>query len=196
MSQVKGKQQIGALDKGSVDTSALLEQADNFRATQAALLESTPLESQYSAIFIALLETKHHQAARIEDKIERLIEAQSSRLQQAKMNQPGLFSLPGARARWQQNIQIQQTSIQKLQVRLEAVKEIKDGMGFHAPRIEELATRKLRAQEPELASAWDDMQEAQRHHQVLLRKKELEKRQTLEREKASRGIRLDLSQQK
>ena len=37
-------------------------------------------------------------------------------------------------------------------------------MGVHSPRIDELAIRKLRAQEPELAREWDDMQEAHRLH--------------------------------
>jgi len=50
----------------------------------------------------------------------------------------------------------QQAIIQRLQARLEGVREIKEGMGTHAPRIKELATRKLRAQQPELAAEWDE----------------------------------------
>ena len=174
-------------------TDTLLELAQEMQEEQTALLEATPLESQYSASFAALVEEKHDQAERIEDKLENLIDLQASRLQQTQAKQPGLFALPGARAKWQQQVQQQQNTVQRLHGRLEAVREIKEGMGVHGPRIDELAIRKLRAQEPELASEWDDMQEAQRLHQALQRKQE--KKQALEREQLSRGgLRLGLSQ--
>lgn len=176
---------------------ALLGRAQEVQAEQTALLEATPLESQYSAAFAAQVEAKHDQAERIEDKIENLIELQASRLQQAQSRQPSMLALPGARAKWQQQMQQQQSTMQRLQGRLETVREIKEGMGIHGPRIEELATRKLRAQDPVLASDWDDMREAQRLHQALQRKQEQEKKQVLEREQREqlgRGMRLGLSQ--
>lgn len=183
--------QIGRDAETQTDT--LLELAQEMQAEQTALLEATPLESQYSASFAALVEEKHDQAERIEDKLENLIDLQVSRLQQTQARQPGLFALPGARAKWQQQVQQQQNTVQRLHGRLETVREIKEGMGVHGPRIDELAIRKLRAQEPELASEWDDMQEAQRLHQALQRKQE--KKQVLEREQLSRGgLRLGLSQ--
>ena len=83
-------------------------------------------------------------------------------MQQTQARQSGILALPGARAKWQQ--QQQQNTMQRLHGRLESVREIKDGMGVHGLRIEELAIRKLRAQEPELAREWDDRQEAQRLH--------------------------------
>ena len=166
--------QIGRDAETQTDT--LLELAQEMQAEQTALLEATPLESQYSASFAALVEEKHDQAERIEDKLENLIDLQVSRLQQTQARQPGLFALPGARAKWQQQVQQQQNTVQRLHGRLETVREIKEGMGVHGPRIDELAIRKLRAQEPELASEWDDMQEAQRLHQTLQRKQEQEKK--------------------
>ena len=185
--------QIGRDAETQTDT--LLELAQEMQAEQTALLEATPLESQYSASFAALVEEKHDQAERIEDKLENLIDLQVSRLQRTQARQPGLFTLPGARAKWQQQEQQQQNTVQRLHGRLETVREIKEGMGVHGPRIDELAIRKLRAQEPELASEWDDMQEAQRLHQTLQRKQEQEKKQALEREQLSRGgLRLGLSQ--
>ena len=189
--RAKPNKQIGRDAETQTDT--LLELAQEMQAEQTALLEATPLESQYSASFAALVEEKHDQAERIEDKLENLIDLQVSRLQQTQARQPGLFALPGARAKWQQQVQQQQNTVQRLHGRLETVREIKEGMGVHGPRIDELAIRKLRAQEPELASEWDDMQEAQRLHQALQRKQE--KKQVLEREQLSRGgLRLGLSQ--
>jgi hypothetical protein len=177
---------------------ALLERAQEAQAEQTALLEASPLESQYSAAFAAQVEAKHDQAERIEDRLENLIEQQASRLQQTQASQPGLFSRPGARAKWQSQIQQQQSAMQRLHGRLEAVREIKDGMGAHGPRIEELAHRKVRAQEPGLAKDWEEMREAERLQQALLRKQEQEKKQALERERRGenlgRGLRLGLTQ--
>jgi hypothetical protein len=177
---------------------ALLERAQEAQAEQTALLEASPLESQYSAAFAAQVEAKHDQAERIEDRLENLIEQQASRLQQTQASQPGLFSRPGARAKWQSQIQQQQSAMQRLHGRLEAVREIKDGMGAHGPRIEELAHRKVRAQEPGLAKDWEEKREAERLHQALLRKQEQEKKQALERERRGenlgRGLRLGLTQ--
>nr|BAE19715.1 TraN [Sphingomonas sp. A1] len=71
----------------------------------------------------------------------------------------------------------QQARLQSLHVRLEAVREIKEGMGLHSPKVEELATRKMRAENPELASDWDAMREAARRHQALQRREEQERKQ-------------------
>lgn len=136
------------------------------------------------------------QAGRIEDKLENLIELQASKLQQAQIQQPGMFALPGRRAKWQQQVAQQQKTMQRLQGRLETVREIKEGMGIHGTRIEELASRKLRAQEPGLASEWDELWEARRRHQALQRMQEQDKKQALERGQRAqpgRGMHLGLS---
>ena len=80
-------------------TNTLLELAQEMQTEQTALLEATPLESQYSASFAAFVEEKHDQVERIEDKLENMIELLVSRLQQTQARQPGLFALPGARAK-------------------------------------------------------------------------------------------------
>ena len=191
--EVQPFKQVGI--DAETQTNALLELAQEAQAEQTALLEATPLESQYSASFAAFVEEKHDQVERIEDKLENMIELLVSRLQQTQARQPGLFALPGARAKWQQQVQQQQNTMQRLHGRLETVREIKEGMGVHNPRIDELAIRKLRTQEPKLASEWDDMQEAQRLHQAMQRKQEQEKKQALEHEQLNRGgLRLGLSQ--
>lgn len=180
----------------AVQAEALLERIKEEQAEQTALLEATPLESQYSAAFGALVRAKHNQAEHIEDKLENLIEQQASRLQRMQSQQPGMLTLPGTRSKWQQQIQQQTRSMQRLHGRLETVREIKEGMGINGPRIEELATRKLRAQDPALVSDWDGLREAQRQHQALLRKQEQEKKQAFAHEQQNqpgRGMRLGLS---
>lgn len=96
-----------------------------------------------------------------------------SRVQQTLEAAPGILALPSTKARWQNLVQSQQRAIQILQSRLEGVREIKDGMGLHAPHLEELAARKLRNDEPELAREWDDVQLAQRAHHLLTQAVEL-----------------------
>lgn len=71
--------------------------------------------------------------------------------------------------------------MQTLHVYLEAIREIKEGIGLHSPKIEELATRKMRAGNSELAAERDAMHWASRRHELLLRKQERKQSQALER---------------
>lgn len=153
----------------------LLDEAREADAGQSSLIDSAPLESQYTAALATQVDAKHDQTERIEDRLENLIEIQASRLQQVQFQQPGFLALPGTRQLWQQKMQQQQNTLQKLRGRLEAVREIKEGMGLHCPRIEELAAHKLRFREPGMASEWVNMQEAQRRHQALLRQQDQKK---------------------
>lgn len=156
---------------------SMLERTRELQTEQAGLPESNPAEATYSGALAMQIEAKHDQAERIEDKLETLIDQQASKLQQSRSQQPGLIALPGTRARWQQQLQQQQRTMQRLQGRLEAVREIKDGMGVHAPRIEELATRKLRRADPVMAAEWDELQEAQRLNLAHQRRLQKEKEQ-------------------
>ncbi|PHV05429.1 hypothetical protein CSQ96_20955 [Janthinobacterium sp. BJB412] len=149
----------------------LVGRALEAQAEQTATIEVSLLESQYKAALDSQIEAKHEQVERIEDKLEDLIERQASRLQKVQGQQPGLLALPGVRARWQQQLVLEQSTMQRLHGRLETVREIAEGMGVHGPRIEELAARKLRAHEPGLASEWDEMMEAWRQHEALLRRR-------------------------
>jgi hypothetical protein len=172
----------------------LLDEAREADAEQSSLIDSAPLESPYTAALAAQVDAKHDQTERIEDKLEHLIELQASRLQKVQVQQPGFLALPGTRQLWQQKMQQQQNTLQKLRGRLEAVREIKEGMGLHCPRIEELAAHKLRFKETGMASEWADMQEAQRRHQALLRQQEQDQKKPLMiregEQQLGRGMRL------
>jgi len=172
-----GQQAIGSSFDAEAQADALLERANAEQAEQAALIDAPPIESQYATALASQIGSKHDQVERIEDRLESLIEQQSSRLQQSRSQQPGLIALPSTKSKWQQQVQQQQSTMQRLQGRLEMVREIKDSMGAHGPRIEELAIKKLRHEEPGLASEWDEQQAAIRRHQALQRKKEIEQRQ-------------------
>jgi len=171
------QQAINSSFDAEAQADGLLERANAEQAEQAAMLDTPSIETQYATALAAMIESKHDQVERIEDRLENLIEQQSSRLQQSRSQQPGLIALPSTKAKWQQQLQQQQSTMQRLQGRLEMVREIKDGMGAHGPRVEELAVKKLRHEEQGLASEWDEQQAAIRRHQALQRKKEMEQRQ-------------------
>jgi len=118
------------------------------------------------------LRAKHDQVEHIEDRLEGLIDRQRARLQQTQILAPGLLSLPSSKRAWQSQQAQQQAYLQTLQARLDMVREIKEGMGLHSPKLEELATRKMCAENSELASNWDSMREVTRRHELLMRKQD------------------------
>jgi hypothetical protein len=162
------KQQVVDSDSESL-IDAFFEQTKELQSEQLSLFD-TQLDSSYRAALESHIEEKQEQVEQIEERLDDLIELQLSRLQKAQAQEPGLFALPGSRQKWQAQILRLQSTMQRLNNRLEAVREIKDGMGVHAPRIEELACRKLHHNEPDLAQKWGDMQEAIRRQQVMGRK--------------------------
>ena len=171
----------------------LLAAAEAAEAEQQAALEAAPLDQTYQEALALYVQAKHDQVERIEDRLENLIDRQQARLQQTQANQPGLLSRPGAKRAWQNQQMQQQARLQSLHVRLEAVREIKEGMGLHSPKVEELATRKMRAEKPELAADWDAMREAARRHQALQRREEQERKQAQALERPGRSQSLGLT---
>ena len=176
---------------GVADT--LMAAAEAAEAEQQAALEAAPLDQTYQEALALYVQGKHDQVERIEDRLENLIDRQQARLQQTQANSPGLLSRPGAKRSWQNQQMQQQDRLQTLHVRLEAVREIKEGMGLHSPKIEELATRKMRAENPELAADWDAMREAARRHQALMRREEQKRKESLALERPGRSQNLGLT---
>jgi hypothetical protein len=165
----------GAAEETGAD---VLEAAWAAEIEQQAMLGAAPVEQTYQAALASYVEAKHDQVERLEDRLETMIEQQEARLQQTQANTPGLLSRPSTKRAWQARQAQQQARLQTLHNRLDAVREIKEGMGVHAPRVEELATRKMRAENPELASDWDAMREAARRHELLMRQQEQARQQS------------------
>lgn len=171
----------------SVDHEAesLKFSAENAFNEQQALLENSSLDSQYTLALAMQVDAKHGQVERVEDRLDGIIEQQEARLHQMESKPPGILSMPKTRANWQSQVQQQQALLQRLNGRLESVRDIKNGMGLHGPRVDELAARKLRHNDPELVEGWDEMRAAQRAHETLMRKQRQEKRAKLEREQSA-----------
>lgn len=169
--------------------SGLVSEAQGLESEQQAMIEGATTDQSYQEMLAMYVQAKHGQVDSIEDRLENLISQQQARLQQTQSRRPGFLSMPGSRSSWQSKQTQQQGRLQTLHNRLDTVREIKDGMGLHSPKIEELATRKMRAENPQLAADWDSMKQAERMHQARL-KKEQEKKQTQEKNK---GLSLGLN---
>lgn len=169
--------------KGAERTgNAVLETAVETERQQDALLDTSSMEDRYSSTLAAYVQAKHDQVERLESRLESLLERQQAQLAQLQGSPPRLLALPSTRAAWRQAQEAQKSTILSLQNRLEAVREIKDAMGLHAPRVEEMAHRKMRSQHRELAQAWDA-------YQVELRRQQTEQRTSQTNQQASsRGL--------
>lgn len=141
---------------------ALEAQAQALAVEQTALLESSPVQARYNQALGEYVEQKAGQAGALEQRLEELVERQQAQLQQNQAARPGWLALPSTRAAWEQANQRCQARLQQLQGRLERVQDLHHGMGLYTPRIEELAVRRLRAEQPELAEQWSLQRQAER----------------------------------
>lgn len=191
MSQMSSPPSSDDTEQQADSTAVRAQEAQN---EQTALIDSSPVEQRYSAEFDAEVQAKYGQADRLENSLESLIGQQTAKMQSVQDQKPGLLSLPGSRSKWDRQMQQQQRIINLLHNRLETVREIRDAMAPHGPKLEELAARKLRFKEPSLASEWMDMRVAQRQHQELQRRKNEENKSR--EQKQGKSLSLGLSHSK
>lgn len=181
--------------QGAQDPDVLLERAQAVEEANEVEVAMTPLEEQFKGALSTQIDAKQDQVERIEDRLESLMDRQVLLIKQTEGQRPGRLVLPGARAKWQERIDGQKAMLQRMQDRLERVREIRDGMSPSGPKIEQLALRKLRAQDPELVEGWAEMQQARRAHELHLRMQEQRKRAQVKSdeislERRSRGLSL------
>lgn len=176
--------------RSSLTGENLFLSAKGVEVKQQAIIEGVSVKQNYQETLAIYVQAKHNQAESIKDRLENLINQQQAQLQQTQSNRPSVLSMPGTRKAWQASQVKQQSRLQTLHIRLEKIQEIKESMGLHSTRIEEMATRKMRAENPKLATDWDLMKQAKRQHQALMKKQEQEKRQTQEK---SRSLSLGLN---
>ena len=171
----QGSSQAPVLTAAAPDET-IVEAAEAVQSEQQAMLTGASLQQTYEATLANYVEAKHNQVARLEGRLKNLIEQQDARVRQLENSAPGKFSLPGTKRAWQVKVAHEQARQRTLRNRLEAVREIREGTGLRTPRINELATRRMRAENPELASSWDAMREAQRKQEEEERKQWAEER--------------------
>ena len=177
-----------SLDEGTGDPQAdadrLLDEARTLDSQETAAIATAPTEETYNAQLQTVIEEKVEQANQIEDRLESMMEQQTARLQQIQQQPPGFLSLPGKRQAWQARIANAQAAVQRIAVRLEAVREIRDGMAVHGPRVETIAAAKLEYREPKLVDDFEELMQARRLHELHMRaerEKEQIREKTVER---------------
>jgi hypothetical protein len=131
----------------------LTKQAADLAAQEDVLLNAAAVAETYNAALAEVMDEKAHQVTEIEDRLEDLIATQASRIEQMEAQQPGLFSVPGSRKKWQQPVAACQATMQRLHARMELIRDIKDGTQVHIRRLEQLAVQKLARRESELNPA-------------------------------------------
>lgn len=172
----------------------LLNAAQGAGREQQALMETAAAaQASYQERLEIYLQTKHDQVESIEDKLENLIVYQQTQLQQTEAKRPGLLAMPNTKQQWVNRKSQQQARLQVLHNRLDSVRELKEGMGLHSPKLEELAERKLRKHDPFLAQEWDSSLEALRTHQAIQRKQDQERKRI---ESVGIGLSLSLTKSK
>lgn len=165
------------------------------RAAQSELrgdISSSPLNELYENVLAVMTQIKHEQVDRVETRLEGLIDRQAAAQKQMLNQKPGVFAMFGARQKWQMAQAQTQARMYTLNTRLDTVREIKEGMGLHSPKVVEMVTQKLKKEEPGLVKDWEEMQEAQRQHQNRIRKEEQERKRVAS-QKLGRGQSLSLS---
>ena len=153
--------------------------------------QEAAIAEEFNSALQAELEAKQNQVEDIEDRLDLLIKNQETRLLQLENTQPGFLSRPGKRPEWRKNFDKQQDLLRRLQTRREMIREIKDGIGVHSNKIEDLAYKKLRFNNPKLVSKFEEMREAARKHELLL--KEKKKREQKQKKSANLGFKLKIS---
>lgn len=148
--------------KDDIVADQLGKKAEMIQSEQEQLLDSASIEQLYDSALSVFVMEKHNQVDRIEDRLEALIFRNESRLSQHLNNKPRFISRPSTKRLWEKKRSQLRTTIKRMKQRLHRVSEIKESMGLFSTKIEELATRKLRAANPELSSSWNAMRESKR----------------------------------
>ena len=173
---------------GHSDGQELLEAARNIEQGLTVEINGRPVDEAYQNALDGCIQDKTNQVEGIENRLEALIDRQQARLQQAQKSKPGFLAMPGKAKAWAAEQARSQGRLNILHSRLENIREIKDGMGLYEPKLEELAIKKLKKEEPELVESWEKAREADKLHRELIRKQEREK----QRQEKSRGLKRSL----
>ncbi|CAJ0718622.1 hypothetical protein LMG7143_04468 [Ralstonia thomasii] len=172
---IQSSTQLVGADLATQEANNLADQVDGLASSasiEAARLDGG-LQEQFEEALGERLDEKREQVSRIEDRLESLLTRQAGQLQALSQSKPWM---PSARRQWQASVDRQRQAVQRLQDRLEHVREIRDGLTPHGTKLEALAMGKLRFEMPNLVMDWEEMREAARRHQALMRLQEQERR--------------------
>lgn len=135
----------------AAEGNALLATAEAGDREAEQIGAAQPVDQRWTEALNAAVEAKDEQADRLEDRLETMIEAQEVRISAAQAAQPGLFAMPGQRAKAQKQLADAQAAKATLTARLERVREIRQEPDpDHPHSVQALARAKLTRDEPAL----------------------------------------------
>jgi hypothetical protein len=134
---------------------------------QAEQLRDQQVQQQYADQFGVYVQTTAEQIERLQSSLVAALSSEQTQLQVLTQTPPGWTAGKKAHAQWDQQLARRQTRIAQLTQRLDRVGEIAEGAGIYAEKkMEELAERKLRFGQPELAQEWDKIRRKERQASI------------------------------
>jgi len=145
-------QEESALPQGRGES--LIAQLDS-ALNQAEQLRDQQIQQQYSDQLGVYVQEKAEQIDRLQSSLAAVLTSEQAQLQAIQQRAPGWTAGKKAHAQWEQQVARRKTRIAQLALRLDRVGEIEEAASVYAERkIEELAERKLRFDNPELVQEW------------------------------------------
>ena len=152
------------------------------------------IENQYTDSLSSIINEKNEQVKRLETKLSKLITETNSQIGRLQSTKPGMFSLPGKKKEWDNKINQQKHIVTVATQRLELVHEIRDDMGLHSSKIEDMAKKKLYFRDPHLVKKYrGEVQNENEKRIAESNKKEEKKRQQEQSNKAVKSLTQSLS---
>lgn len=142
--------------------NTLFSDAQALERDSLSALDTATISQLHDGVLSEYVIAKQGQAEALEDRLESLVLAQTAKFQQLQNAKPGLLAKPSARNAWNAALATSSARLETLNSRLQGVKEIKDHMGLHSSKIEELARSKMKFETPALVEAWQDAKAGER----------------------------------
>ncbi|MFC1098385.1 IncP plasmid survival protein KfrC family protein [Pasteurella multocida] len=165
-----------------------------YDAIEAERQQNFLIENQYTDSLNSIINEKNEQVKRLETKLSKLINDTSSQISRLQSNKPSIFALPGKKKSWESNLNKHKHIMTVATQRLEFVHEIRDDMGLHSSKIEDMAKRKLYHRDPHLVKKYRGVIQNENERRMAEHKKrdDLKKQQELSN-KAVKSLTQNLS---
>ncbi|MDG6882835.1 Protein involved in cell division [Phocoenobacter uteri] len=148
--------------KSSLNKNLDETQKTVYEAMEAERQQNYLIENQYTDSLTSVINEKNEQVKRLETKLSKLVSEATSQVNRLQSNKPSFFSMPSRKNKWNNIINAQKHIINVATRRLEAVHEIRDDMGLHSSKIENMAKKKLHFRDPCLVNKYKDIMEINR----------------------------------
>lgn len=139
-----------ATEQNLEEAEAIYGRAVQLTDGGVGLTATPPIIEAYSVQLDRIIQEKHEQAERLEDRLELMLQSQSAIVQRLRSEKPGWLSSSTTRTRWQMQFAQAVLVRERIEQRVEQVREIMVATHLHGHPIELAAIQKLAFRYPEL----------------------------------------------